>query len=175
MSSQVLAAEGNSNFLLPNGTFFAELIIFAIVLMVVWRYVLPPVQRALKERHDMVQRQLDESHEAVDKFRAAEERYREALAEARAESGRIREEARAEGQRIIEDMRERAQSEVADIQRRGEEQLAARREEALRDLRSQVGPLATTLAGRVLAEDVSADPGHRETVDRFLQESGGGS
>jgi F-type H+-transporting ATPase subunit b len=175
MSSQVLAAEGNSNFLLPNGTFIAELIIFAIVLTVIWRYVLPPVQQALKERHDMVQRQLDESQEAVEKFRAAEERYREALAEARAESGRIREEARAEGQRVIDDMRQRTQDEIAQIPRRGEEILAERREEALRDLRSQVGPLATTLASRVVGEDVSADARHRDTINRFLQESGGGS
>ncbi|GDY32448.1 F0F1 ATP synthase subunit B [Gandjariella thermophila] len=175
MPGQVLAAEGNSNFLLPNGTIFAEILIFAIVLLVIWRYVLPPVQKALRERHDMVQRQLDESRQASERYEAAKEKYAEALAEARAESARIREEARAEGQQIIDEMRQRAEAEVADIRRRGEEQLAAQREQATRELYAQVGTLSTTLASRVLGEDVSADPRHRETVDRFLSELGGRS
>lgn len=175
MSGQVLAAEGNSNFLLPNGTFLAELLIFAVVLYVIWQYVLPPVQKALRERNDMVQRTLDQTREATERFEAAREKYAEALTEARTESARIRDEARAEGQRVVDEMRERAQAEADEIRRRGEEQLAAQREQATRDLYAQVGPLATTLAGRVLGEDVSADARHRETVDRFVSELRGGS
>jgi F-type H+-transporting ATPase subunit b len=175
MPGQVLAESGNSNFLLPNGTFFAEIIVFAIVLLVIWRYVLPPVQKALRDRHDMVQRQLDESRQAGERYEAAKERYAEALAEARAESARIRDEARADGQRVIDEMRQRADGEVAEIQRRGEEQLAAQREQATRELYSHVGGLSTTLASRVLGEDVSADSRRRETVEAFLSELGGKS
>lgn len=57
MSREVLAqSEGGNNFLLPNGTFFVELIIFLLVLFVIWRFVLPPVQKAMADRHDTLQR-----------------------------------------------------------------------------------------------------------------------
>lgn len=171
MSSGVLA-EGD-NFLLPNGTFFVELIIFGIVLLVIWRFVLPPVQKAMRERHDMLQRQLDENREASEKFEAAKTKYAEELAEARAESNRIRDEARLEGQRILEEHRERAQAEISAVLRRGEEDLAAQRERAMRELRESIPGLSTALAGRVIGEDVTAGDAHRATVDAFLAELDG--
>jgi F-type H+-transporting ATPase subunit b len=172
MSRDVLA-EGN-NFLIPNGTFFAELIIFLIVLFVIWRFVLPPIQKAMGERHDTLQRQLDESRQAAEKFEAAKAKYAEELAQARAESNRIRDEARAEGQRILDEHRERAQAEISAILRRGEEELAAQRERVASELRETVPSLSTALAGRVVGEDVTTGGSHRETIDAFLAEHGTG-
>jgi F-type H+-transporting ATPase subunit b len=171
MSRDVLAA-GN-NFLLPNGTFFVELIIFLVVLLVIWRFVLPPIQKAMAERHDMLQRQLDESRQATEKFEAAKTKYAEELAQARAESNRIRDEARAEGQRILDEHREQAQAEISAVLLRGEEQLAAQREQVLGELREAIPSLSTALAGRVVGEDVTAE-GHQATVDAFLAELGAG-
>src|SRR5437879_12456958 len=138
MTHEVLAQGGN-NFLLPNGTFFAELIIFLIVLAVIWRLVLPPVQKAMAERHDLLQRQLDESHQAAEKFEAAKARYAQELAQARAESNQIRDEARLEGQRILDQYRDQAPAEMSTILRRGEEQLAEQRARVIEDLRT-AGP-----------------------------------
>lgn len=172
MSRDVLA-EGD-NFLIPNGTFFVELIIFLLVLFVIWRFVLPPVQKAMTERHDMLQRQLDENRQAAEKFDAAKAKYAEELAQARAESNRIRDEARVEGQRILDEHRERAQTEISAILQRGEEDLATQREQVLRELREAVPSLSTALAGRVVGEDVTAGENHRETIDAFLAEQGAG-
>ena len=36
-----------SNFLIPNATFFVELIAFILILVILARYVLPPVNKAL--------------------------------------------------------------------------------------------------------------------------------
>src|SRR2546430_3671632 len=83
-------AEAGANPLLPNATFFVELIIFLIVLLVLWRFILPPIQKVLRDRHDMVQRTIEESRNAEVRFKEAEARYHEALAEARSEAGRIR-------------------------------------------------------------------------------------
>ncbi|TNC22092.1 F0F1 ATP synthase subunit B [Amycolatopsis alkalitolerans] len=170
MSGEVLAA-GN-NFLIPNGTFFVELIIFGIVLLVIWRWVLPPIQKAMKERHDMLQRQLDENHQAAEKFEAAKAQYAEELAAARAESSRIRDEARAEGQAIIDEYRGQAQSEISAVLRRGEDELAAQRARVLADLRAEIPTLSRTLASRVVGHEIGA--GHQETVEAFLAEQGSG-
>ncbi len=51
MSTKNTAGE---NFLLPNGTFFAELLIFVTVLGVIWRFVIPPINRAMEEREARV-------------------------------------------------------------------------------------------------------------------------
>lgn len=160
-------AEG-ANPLLPNGTFFVELIIFLIVLFVLWRFILPPIQNALKERHDVVQRTIDDNREATRQFQAARDKQHETLAEARAESGKIRDEARGRGQAVLDEFRQQAQAEADAVRSRGEQQLAEERDRILADLHSRVGTLSETLANRVVGADVTGDAGHRAIVDEYL-------
>ena len=52
------------NLLIPNGTFIVELIIFAIVLVIMWRFVVPPIVKALQDRADRVARTASEREQA---------------------------------------------------------------------------------------------------------------
>lgn len=172
MSSYNLAAQGGGNnlFLIPNATFFVELAIFLIVLGVIWRYVVPPVKRAMNERQEMIRRQIQESQEASERLAQAQARYSEAMAQARVEAAKIREGARADAQQLRDELREQAEQEVARIRERGAEQLANQREQVVRELRGELGTLAVTLAERIIGDSV-ADEGRRAgTVDRFLDE-----
>lgn len=172
MSDTILAQEQEkNNFLIPNGTFFAMLVIFLIVLGVLARYVYPPLRQALADRHDRVQRQLDEAERAKKRFAEADQRYKEALSEARNESSKIRDDARVEGNRIVEELREQADAEVARVRQQGEQQLAQQRERVVTELRDSIGELSSTLASRVAGADVGGVPS-QERVDRFLAERG---
>jgi len=173
MSLYNLAAPGGGGgnlFLIPNATFFVELVIFLIVLGVIWRYVVPPVKRATGERQEMVRRQIQESQQATKRLAEAEARYSAALAEARVEAAKIREAARADAQEIKEEMRQQAEQEVARIRERGAEQLATQRAQVVRELRGELGKLAVTLAGRIVGESVADDARRAGTVARFLDE-----
>jgi F-type H+-transporting ATPase subunit b len=158
MASSQLAT---SIFLIPNGTFFVELIIFVIVLVVLGWYVAPAIGKALRDREEMVKREAEESQLASEKLTAAEQRFAEALAEARAESGRIKDNARTEGQRTLDELRGRANEDAARIGQQASEQLASQREQALRELQPHVRELGSTLAGRVLGENLSVSEGRR--------------
>lgn len=162
-------AAGN-NILLPNATIIVELVIFLIVLLVMWRFIVPPILKAMQDRDDMVRRQAEESQQANEKLTAAEQRYQEALSEARAKSAHIRDDARAEGQQYLDGLRSQAQAEVAGIAQRAAEELAAQRARALEDLRPQVGELAVTLASRVLGEELPANLAQSPTVAGYLSE-----
>jgi F-type H+-transporting ATPase subunit b len=43
-----------SNFLVPNGTFIAELIAFAIIVFILAKWVIPPVNRAMGARQEAI-------------------------------------------------------------------------------------------------------------------------
>jgi ATP synthase F0 subunit b len=165
MSSTVLAAD---NFLVPNGTAIAEIVAFLIVLFVLWKYVVPPLSKSLQERQDIVQKQVEDAEEASRRLKAAEERYDEALAEARTEAAKIRDNARADGERIREELREQANAEVERIRQRGDEQLSTQREQVVRQLRGELGGLAVQLAEQLVGRELADDEGKRSTVDRFL-------
>lgn len=168
-SDTILAQGGGSIFLLPDGTFFVELIIILAVIGILGRYVWPPIKKAMAERHDRVEQQLADSDRAAKRFAEAEQRYREALSEARNESAKIRDDARAEGNRTIEEMRSHADAEVAQIRERGERQLAEQRERVVTELRGSVGELSTRLAGRVTGAQLDG-PASRARADELLGE-----
>jgi F-type H+-transporting ATPase subunit b len=163
--TKYLAAD---NFLLPNGTFFAELVAFLLMLFVFWKFVVPPLSESLRERQEMVRKLVENSEEANRRLAAAQRRYEQALAEARIEAARIREAARQHGQRIREELRAQALEEVARIQERGEMQLAAQRERVVRELRHEIGDLALQLAEKLIGYELAVDEHKRVLVDRFL-------
>jgi F-type H+-transporting ATPase subunit b len=158
---QIAQEQEKNNFLIPNGTFFVELIIFLIVMFIFFRFIVPPVRQALRDRNDMVTRQAEESRKASETFAAAEQRHQEALAEARAEAGSIRDAARADGQRVLDELRGRANAEVTQLRTEGEEQLAAQRAQAVSDLEPHLAELSRTLASRIVGENVTAASGRR--------------
>jgi F-type H+-transporting ATPase subunit b len=154
----LLAAEegGTSNFLIPNGTFFFVLAIFLIVLGVIAKFVVPPIQKVLGERDRMVAKTTEDNRRATDQEAAAEADYRKELAAGRSEAAAIRDEARAEGRAVVDEKRARANEEVAGTVQVANEELKLSSDAIAGDLRASVETLSATLASRVLGVDVSS-------------------
>ena len=164
-----------SNFLVPNATFFVELAAFLVLLFLLSKYVIPPINRAMTARQDAIREQFAELDEAKSEASAAEEEFKAQIADARHEAARIREEAREQGAAIIAEMREQAQAEAARIVEHAHVQIEADRKAAAASLRGEVGTLATTLAGRIVGESLDDEARQSRVVDRFLTELEGAS
>ena len=146
---------GTSNFLIPNGTFFFVLAIFLVVLGVIGKFVVPPIQKVLGERERMLVKTAEDNRRAVELEAAAEADYRGELAVARTESSAIRDEVRADGRSALDEKRARANEEVAGVVQEANEELKLASDAISGDLRSSVETLSTTLASRVLGVEVS--------------------
>ncbi|WP_395692606.1 F0F1 ATP synthase subunit B [Nocardioides sp.] len=164
-----------SNFLVPNATYFVELAAFLLLLFVLAKYVIPPINRAMTARQDAIRAEFAELDEAKSEAHAAEEEFKSQIADARHEAARIREEAREQGAQIVAEMRAQAQAEAARIVEHAHAQIDADRKAAMAQLRGEVGTLATTLAGRIVGESLDDDVRQSRVVDRFLTELEGAS
>lgn len=167
MTTDTLAQ--NNNFLLPNATFFVELVLFLILFFVVARYIVPPLTKAMDERDELVRKAARDREEAARQRRNAEERYQSELSDARVEAARIRDEARAEAQKIRDEKKGEADQEVARLREQGDRQLAEQRDDAMRQLRGDIGGLSSELAERIVGRPL-AGGAQQSTVDRFLTE-----
>ena len=165
MGKHVLAS---GNFLVPNATFIAELVAFLLILGIIGRYILPPVQKVIRERQAMIAKQVEDSEEAKRKLAEAEKAFQSALKEAREEAAEIREHARAEAQRTVEELRAQAQEESARIVARGEEQLISQRGAVVRELRAEIGSLAVELSEKIVEQRLADDTQVSATVDAFI-------
>jgi F-type H+-transporting ATPase subunit b len=159
-SVTLLAAEeggGTQNFLIPNGTFFFVLAIFLIVLGVIGKFVVPPIQKVLGEREKMVAKTTEDNRKANEFEAAADSDYRKEMAAARTEASGIRDEARAEGRKILDEHKGRASEEAAATLQQAADQLKQQSDSIAADLRSSVDTLSATLASRVLGVEVSSE------------------
>src|SRR3954447_4058517 len=157
-----------SNFLVPNATFIAEVIAFAIIIWVLAKYVVPPINKAMADRQAAIRKQFADLEEAEGDARKAEAEYKEQLNNAKHEAARIREEAREHGAQIVQEAREKAGAEADRIIEHAHAQIEADRKAAFASLRRDVGSLATTLAGRTVGESMDDDERQGRVVERFL-------
>jgi F-type H+-transporting ATPase subunit b len=154
-ASQAAGEDGGSNFLIPNATFFVELLIFLIVLGVIGTFVVPPIMKVLNERENMVTKTLADNKKSAEQFAAAEEDYEKAMSSARTEASAARDDARAEGRRILDEMRTRAEEQVSTTLQEAADQLKREGDEVAADLRARVDSTSTTLANRILGVEIT--------------------
>ena len=148
----------------------AELVGFALMLFVLWRYVLPVVKNMVTKRQEEIQRQVDEANEATRKLEDAHGRFDNAVQQAEAEAARIRDDARADAAGIREELIAQAEADVERMLQRGRDQLAAQRDQVVRGLRADLGGASLELAERTVRKELDDESARSSSVDSFLSE-----
>ena len=156
------------NFLIPDATFLAELVAFVIILAVLWRYVVPPLQKSMTARQDAIKQSFADADAAKQRLADAEAEYKAAIAEARAEQAKAREDAAKTRREIIDAAKEEARIEAEGVTARAEARLEVERRQVFAELRGEIGRLAVELSERIVGESLADDERQSRVVDRFL-------
>ncbi|MGH9046383.1 MAG: F0F1 ATP synthase subunit B [Acidimicrobiales bacterium] len=156
-----------SNFLVPNGTFIVELIAFLIVLAVVARWVLPPVNKALRDRQAQIQSELAAADQAKADAAAADEERREALDQARQRAREIVEAANRNAERTRADAAAQGQEEHDRLVANANAEVDQARQRALNEATAQVGSLVMEAVERVIGREMDTEL-HRDLVNEAI-------
>lgn len=152
----------------------AELLVgavsFAILYWLFKSKVVPNLERTFAERTAAIEGGINKAEEAQAQAQAALEQYNAQLQEARGEASKIREDAKAQGAQIIAELREKANAESARITENAHKQIEAERQQAVVQLRGEVGRLSTDLASRIVGESLHDETRQKGIVERFLAE-----
>lgn len=158
--------------LLPHH--LSEIIMGLVLMVVVWLVmrarVVPMFEQMYAERADQIQGGMERASKAQAEAEAALAEYRAQLDGAREEAAKIREDAKAQAAQIIAEHRQKATDEAARLVDQARGQIDAERQQAAQQLKQQVGGLATTLAGRIVGQQLDNDQVARNTVDQFIAE-----
>lgn len=149
---------------------FAGIALALVVWWVVAKKVVPVFEKTYAERTEEIAGGIEKAEAAQREAAEALAEYQAQLASARAEAGRIREEAKAQAATLAAEIREQAQADSARMLASAKAQIEAERAQAVAQLRTEVGGLATQLAGRIVGESLEDDERARRSVDRFIAE-----
>jgi F-type H+-transporting ATPase subunit b len=171
--ASVKAAEGvgwpDALPLLPHpAELIVGLIAFAILYWIYATKVVPKMEAMYEERAAAIEGGMQQAEAAQAEAKAALEKYNAQLAGARTEANEIRESAREQGASIVAEMRAQAQAEAARITESAKRQVDAERQQAVVQLRQEVGTLSTTLASKIVGESLEDEVRQKGIVDRFL-------
>lgn len=151
-------------------TFIGQLVGFAVIVLVIWRFVVPPVRKLMADQQNTVRQQLADSSAAADRLAEASRAHTKAKEDANAESQRLTEEAQADAERIGEQLRAQADSDAERIKQQGAKQAELMRSQTIRQLRQDIGAESVRRAAELVRGYV-AEPGQQSaTVDRFLND-----
>jgi F-type H+-transporting ATPase subunit b len=156
-----------SNFLVPNGTFIVELLAFLIVLAVIGRYVLPPVNGILRERQAQIQSELAAADQAKAEAAAAEDERRAALEEARRRAREIVEAANRSADKARTDAVTQGQAEHDRILANANAEVNQARQRAIDQATAELSELVMDVAEQVIGREVNADV-HRDLLNEAI-------
>ena len=175
-AAAVLAvAEGEEpNPLVPHlSELIVGLVAFTLLFLFLRAKVFPAFEKAYADRTAAIEGGLAQAKQEREEAAQLLAQYREQLAEARNEAGRIRTEAQAQRSQIIEEARAEARTEAARITEAAAAQIASERQQVVAELRREVGGLAVQLASRIVGESLEDEARQRRTVERFLDDLDG--
>ena len=158
----------SSVFIVPNGTFIAELVAFLIVLGVVAKYLLPPLNRVLSERQDAIRAELAAADAAKSDAEAADADRRAALEHARSQAREIIEQAQRTSDRLAEEARERGQREYDRLVTSADAEVRLARQRALEEAAQRLGELVVDVVERIIAREMDA-AAHRDLIDEAVR------
>jgi F-type H+-transporting ATPase subunit b len=145
-----------SIFLLPNGTFFVELIIFIVLIVIMGKKIIPPITKALAERQERIRASLDAADQARADAAAADDERRATLEEARQQAREVVAQANRTAESVRVDFQTRGQAEYDRIVGGAEAEVALARQHAVEEASSRLGEITMDVVERVIGRKVNA-------------------
>jgi F-type H+-transporting ATPase subunit b len=156
-----------SIFLIPNGTFIAELVAFLIVLGIFAKYILPPLRRVMNEREAHIKSSIEAADQARAEAADLARSRRESLEAARQEARQIVDQANEVAEQLRDEGRQRGQAEYERLVVAARSEIELERQRARDEVMGEVGELVLRAAERVIGGELDDDR-HRALVDEAI-------
>lgn len=153
-----------------SGLLFWMFVSFLVVLVVLIKFGWPVITQMVDERKKYIDESLESARKANVRLAQIQEEGTLILKEAREQQSRILAEAMEMRHQIVEKAKTEATVEGQKLLAEAKQQIAAEKEDAIRDIRRQVGLLSVEIAEKVLRENLKDNQAQMAMIDRLLDE-----
>jgi F-type H+-transporting ATPase subunit b len=147
---------------------------FVVLLLVMWKYALPPVRSMMKQREDRIRDDLERAEQVRTEAEGELANYRRQVADARNEAARIIEEARQSADEVKRQIQSQAESDAAETRARAQEDIGLAADRAQADLQGRVAELSIELAEKIVERNLDRDT-QLALVESYIGQVGNGN
>ena len=152
------------------GLVFWMLLCFLTVLFILGKYGWPVIIGMINKRGDYIEESLKAAHEANEKLQNIKAEGEKILAEAKNEQVNILREATKMKEQMIGDAKDKAQIEAEKMIENAKIAIEREKENAIKDIRSQVAELSIAIAEKVLRKELADEQSQTEMINKLLDE-----
>lgn len=152
-----------------NLTMLGQMIAFAIFVWFSWKFVWPPLMKAIEDRQKSVADGLAAAEKGKQELAIADRKSNEVLADARGRAGDILAQAERRAAQIVEEAKSAAKVEGDRIIAGAKAETQQETSRAKEQLRDQVAALAVAGAEKILRREVDARA-HADLLDQLKRE-----
>ncbi|MBF1055625.1 MAG: F0F1 ATP synthase subunit B [Prevotellaceae bacterium] len=157
--------------LMPSfGLMFWMAIVFFVVLGLLWKFGFPTITKMVEERKQYIDESLRKAHEANEKLANIQKEGESILQEAREQQALILKEATSARDAIVAKAESQAKEQGEKLISDAKVQIDAEKQNAIREIRSQVAELSVKIAEKIIKKQLSTDANQMELIDRLLDE-----
>lgn len=152
------------------GLLFWMIVAFGVVFFVLAKFGFPIITQMVDERKKYIDESLEAAREANEKLAKIQEESAAMLKQAQEKQSQILADAMEMRKQIVEKAETEATAAGQKIITEARQQIQAEKEDAIRDIRRQVGELSVQVAEKVLRQTLSTDKEQMAMIDRMLDE-----
>jgi F-type H+-transporting ATPase subunit b len=157
-----------SVFILPTtGTFIVEVIVFLGLLLLISKYVLPPLNQALEKRQEQIRQSMELADKARADAEAVDDERKHALDDARRQAREIVEQASRTAEQLALDAQAKRQADEELGRRAAQAEIDLARQRAVEEAADRLGELVVDVVERILRREVDASA-HRDLIDEAV-------
>jgi F-type H+-transporting ATPase subunit b len=143
-----------SVFLLPNGTFVVELVAVVVILFLVTKYILPPLNKAMESRQEKIRSALEAADLARAEAAAAGDEKAQVLTQARDQAREIVSGAQTTSDQVKAEAGGRAQAEYDRIVATANAEVVTARQRAIDEASARIGEIVFELVTKIVGREV---------------------
>lgn len=154
--------------ILPDmGLLFWTSLVFAILLIILAKFVWKPILGAVNEREQKIADSLELAEKTQAEMKALQAQNENLLKEARAERDAIVKDAKETGSKMIEDAKAAAQAEAEKVMKSAQDAIQSEKAAAIAELKLQVASFSLEIAEKIVRGELSSDEKQKALADKL--------
>ena len=143
-----------------------SVVVFAVLLVLLWKFAWGPIMRALEEREHRIQKTIDDANAQLQAAQAQAAEYQRKIERIGDEAAAKIAEAKRDGEKRSAELIAEAHKESARTLERAQREIQLAKQAAIEELREQVVALSADVVAKVLQREINA-----ADHARFVQEA----
>lgn len=133
----------------------AQLVNFAIVIFVLWKFAIKPLMQTMEKRNNEIEQGLSDAKASAERLDEVEAEVKERLQENRAEAIAILDKAKKQSEENRQAHLEKTKQEVESVIKKAKEQIASEKDSMVAEVKKEVADMVVVALRKILSEDIA--------------------